>query len=434
MNKKLYLISPRDMRKNRADCVHIMKVCQQFAGQGYEVVLVTPRVFRPEYRVARRDIFQLYGMAETFRILELPTLLTDRTPNWLSRIQKAFAFGVFYLAEIIRGRLSRTATVYCKCYISTFPAINLRRLGLLKSRLFFEKAEFNASDRVHRLTAENVDGLVCGNQYIHDKVLVEYSISRKCLHRLSFGTQYPEITAHIASNPLTSRETLGLPVGKRLIMYAGKIGPGMLEIRYILEAAKLVPEEEFVLLGVNDDSRPWLVECLQNNQVRNVTLIGFQPLTRLYDYVNSADILLSYYDSFDQLSVTQRGPAKAGVYLSFGKPVIMADLPSLREWWSEQQIFFVPPDEPALLAERIRYIFAHPEEARKRAARCLEFAKANTYETSYSAVGGFMNSRRAIGSVGGADPAPRHSGQGPGARSSLATSEGRHHPLEKNLK
>jgi glycosyltransferase involved in cell wall biosynthesis len=409
--RRLYLVSPRDMRKNRADCVHMMKVCQQFAGQGYDVVLVTPRVFRAEYHVAREDIFQLYGLSETFRIVELPTLLTDRTPNWLSRIQKAIVFGLFYLAEIIRGRLGRAAILYCKCYISTFPAIVLRRLGLLKCRMFFEKAEFTAGNRSHRFTAENVDGIICGNQYIHDKTVAEYAIPCPQVHRLAFGTQFPEIAAHLAAHPAPDRETLGLPVGKRLVMYAGKIGPGMLEIRYILESAKLVPEVEFVLLGVNDDSRPWLTGYLQSNQLRNVTLIGFQPLTRLYDYVNSADVLLSYYDSFDQLSVTQRGPAKASVYLSFGKPVIMADLPSLREWWTDEQIFFVPPDRPDLLAEKIRFIFAHPEEARKRALQCREFAKANTYETSYAEVGRFMESDNlGVAVVGGPVSGDPHKG------------------------
>lgn len=53
---KLYYISTRDIRKNRADCVHVMRSCHEFVKNGFLVNLVTPRTFRSEYKKSKEEI------------------------------------------------------------------------------------------------------------------------------------------------------------------------------------------------------------------------------------------------------------------------------------------------------------------------------------------------------------------------------------------
>jgi glycosyltransferase involved in cell wall biosynthesis len=393
MDEKLYYISPRDVRKNRADAVHIMKSCDQFAESGFQVKLVTPRVSRSEYKVPREAVFGLYGLRERFELLELPTRLRDSSGTTNSRIQRCISAAMFYLHELARGRLDSRAIIYSKCYAAVYPALLLRRAGLLRNHIFFEKAEFVSGDRMHRFTAANVDGLLCINRYIHDKVIQDYGIPPERVVRLGFTTQHSEISAMLSGGRMRSRLELGLHIDGPIVTYAGKTSPQLLEVRYILEAAKRVPEYHFVFVGVKDRERPWFENYARENGLRNVTFVGFQPLETFYEYTNSADLLVSYYDSFDPLSVNQRSPAKLGVYLCLGKPIIMADLPSLREWWTDEQVYFVPPDHPELLAEKIRHVFAQPEEAREKGRKCLDFARNNTYETVYRAVAEFIRKR-----------------------------------------
>ena len=100
MIKKIYYISPRDMRKNRADAVHIMLTCDGFTKQGIIVELITPYVKRAEYKVAKSKIFDLYGLNESFSINELPTMINEyssySTNFFYIVINKFFFFFSFF--------------------------------------------------------------------------------------------------------------------------------------------------------------------------------------------------------------------------------------------------------------------------------------------------------------------------------------------------
>jgi len=92
---------------------------------------------------------------------------------------------------------------------------------------------------------------------------------------------------------------------------------------------------------------------------------------------------VSYYDTKDPMSVTQRSPGKLTLYACTGRPVISADLPSMRELLNEDEAFFVPPDNPDALASTIQSILDNPAEASRRGANCLEYAKRSDYVTRY---------------------------------------------------
>lgn len=71
---KVYYISPRDIRKNRADAVHVVLSCDAISKLGINVELVTPKVIRNEYHVDKKDVFSLYGISEpNFKLTELNT-------------------------------------------------------------------------------------------------------------------------------------------------------------------------------------------------------------------------------------------------------------------------------------------------------------------------------------------------------------------------
>jgi glycosyltransferase involved in cell wall biosynthesis len=166
----------------------------------------------------------------------------------------------------------------------------------------------------------------------------------------------------------------------------------MREILYILQAAQRLPKIRFAIVGIREISKKYFEEYLRRSNLTNVEFRDFQPLENFYRYVRAADVLISYYDSFDPLSPRQRVPAKAGIYLASGKPVVFADLPGLREWWDDSMVYFVPPDRPDLLAEKINYVIEHPEEAQLKAQRCLQFARENTYAKAYAEVSRFIRS------------------------------------------
>ncbi len=391
--KKLLYISPRDMRKNRADPVHIMMSCKAFVDNGWEVTLVTPRVKRKEYKeykVNKNEIWKLYNLTSIFKIIELPTFfLTDGSNQNFSRTIKFVCFFFYYLFNI-KSLRKETLVIYAKCYIGILPAILFKKIKLVKAKIIFEKAEFMRNNQYHKFINQNVDGIVAINQFIKENTTHHYKISPQNILKLPFATQTDFFVKRLSSNGKTVLHTTNKHY--KIITYGGKIYNSSKEVNYILDSAKYLEGKfiKFVLIGGTGSAVSFWENYCKVHRYTNITFKGYQSLENFYRYIHASDILVSYYDSFDSLSVNQRVPAKLSVYLSACKPIILSDLPSMREWFDDDMVFYVKPDRPDLLADMIKYIISHPEEATIKANKCLEFAKNNTYQSAYRIVSEFI--------------------------------------------
>ena len=147
---------------------------------------------------------------------------------------------------------------------------------------------------------------------------------------------------------------------------------------------------KFLLIGLKDESKKFFYELISEKKVNNIIFESFLPIEDFVQTLTIADVFISYYDSFDELSMYERIPGKSTFYLCYGTPTIFADLPSMREWVDDEMVYFVEPDKPELLAEKIKYIFDHPEEAKQKGRRCIKFAKENSYENSYKLITSFI--------------------------------------------
>jgi hypothetical protein len=97
-NNRLLYLSPRDMRKNKADALHIMRTCEAFKENGFNVTLITPRVYRREYKYRFNEIWDLYGIRnKLFPIIELPTLFFENRTKVLSKQIQLFIMHFLYM-------------------------------------------------------------------------------------------------------------------------------------------------------------------------------------------------------------------------------------------------------------------------------------------------------------------------------------------------
>ena len=372
------------MRKNRADPVHIIKECTEFQRYGFDVTLVTPRVSRKENVKNKSSIWGLFGIQKQFRIVELFTWYKDETASWIVRIQKFILFSLYFMGLLVFKNINKNCLIYSKCYVSVLPALFLKKTGLLKTPIAFEFATFTRKKWSHGIVAKSSDVLLFFNNYVKKKYIEEFKIDKNKIVQMGFFTQYNEYTNHIKNLGMTeTRKRLGIHSGKKIVMYTGKISPEMKEIQYLLKAAEIAEEYEFVLVGAKEEFKVYFDDYVKKQNLQNVTFKGFQPLKNIYEYIFCSDLLVSYYDSYDSLSVNQRSPAKSGIYICSGKPIIFADLPSLREIFTDDMVFFVPPDEPELLVDKIREIFSNPEITKGKNINAIRFAIENTYENSF---------------------------------------------------
>jgi glycosyltransferase involved in cell wall biosynthesis len=393
----LYFLSPRDVRRNRADAVSTMKSCREFARNDFQVTLVTPQVQRGWKGDAStlEGVWDLYGLSPTFKIIELPTTLREETKPLIARAQKFAAFSAYFAYLLLFQDLNGRGVVFSHCYIAITPALLLKRLGIMSCPTVLDVAVFEPSKRTHRWVARNVDGVVLYNDHIHAGYRREYGVSEGRIHHAPFPSQYEDFVRLVDSDRATCRADLGFKDDETLVMYCGKITPETREVEFILQAAALLRGEcRFVLVGLSEAARGHFERRLVDAELNHVEFRGFQPLVKFYRHVSCADVLLSYYDSSDPISVYQRVPAKATVYACAGRPVICSDLPSMRECFPHDAVYFVAPNRPSLLAEQIRRVLADPADAQARAARLLEFAKRNTFAASFQGTSRFLKAAR----------------------------------------
>ena len=150
-----------------------------------------------------------------------------------------------------------------------------------------------------------------------------------------------------------ARSLLGLPLDRKMAIYTGKIFWGYQEMEYLIQAAQLIPDVHFLLVGGRSDH----IERLQHRQKQegpaNLQFVGFVPPSQVQTYQMAADVLLSYYSSGTELN-RYRSPGKLFEYMASGRPIITGDYPVMREVLDKNMVIFVPPDSPQLLAKEIQ--------------------------------------------------------------------------------
>ena len=402
---KLYWISPRDVRKNRADAVRAMLDCAGFAKLGVDVTIVTPHVHRPEYPVTKDQVWQQYGVEPTFRIDELPTRYRDEgraTPRaWELnvRLQKTLAGAGYALKLAARSLRRREPTLFViHCMATGLPFVLLARLPLLRWKCFFMVGGFVRPRRLERFVARNCAGFLAGNEYLRREVAAAYALDRNRVFQ-----QWPYSYLEVLENADGADAWSHLDDGSRLVVYTGKIGyPPFPEVDLIVDAARQLPDVRFVLVGGNGESERVYADQCRALGIENVVWPGFQPLPRLLALVRRADVLVSYYPSSDPLAERSRIPAKFALYRCGGSPIVAADFPGIREVLGDDEGFFVPPDRPDELARTIQHVLANPEEARRKGTAALNKARRNSVTRYCSEALAFMVATPPAGSGAGA--------------------------------
>jgi glycosyltransferase involved in cell wall biosynthesis len=386
---KLYYLSIKDIRKNKADPVHVVKTCKEFVHNGFEVILVTPKIKRDNYKKKKDEVWDLYGIEKDFfKLVELPTFIFEKLGSKykvfdkINQLQQFIAFFIYLVVIKLFGKVKKGDIFYSKSYIFSYVLEIFRRARIFDNEHFFEYPIFSRYQNTHQFIFNNVDYIFVSNNYLKNILKDKYKVDDGKISLIGFISQFEDFKNKFISKD-EARVKLKIDKSKKIILYAGKLMSFSKEIDYIYETAKILNQYSFYIIGINEAERNKYLNETKLKGVYNINFVEFLPLETLFTYLQCADVLVSYYPSDNDFHRNQINPAKSTLYTISNRPVIMADLPSLRELLNDEHIFFVEPDNVEKLVDKINYVLQNQKESEIKATNALKYAKENTYVHKY---------------------------------------------------
>jgi glycosyltransferase involved in cell wall biosynthesis len=175
-----------------------------------------------------------------------------------------------------------------------------------------------------------------------------------------------------------ARRELGIEAGASVVVYTGGLlvwkGVGLL-----VDVARSMPELLFLIVGGMDEDVQRLRADLRG--AKNVRVEGFQPPERVVTYLAAADVGVVPNRSAPEISARYTSPLKVFEAMAVGLPLVVSDLPSLREILTpDEDAVFVDPDDASALRLGLARLLRKKELCDSIRARLLARAPRHTWD------------------------------------------------------
>ena len=177
-----------------------------------------------------------------------------------------------------------------------------------------------------------------------------------------------------------ARILLNLPRDKTILLYIGGFIPDR-GIYTLLEAARQNTHENwyFLFAGGTEDQQKALAHELRHDHIH---ARGRIPYEEVPVYLAAADVLLAAPSKkYDPLKKYLHGsPLKIPEYMHAERPIVITDLPMIREWVSEHEVFFFEPDNAADLLRAVERVFTDPVATEAKVKRAKSKVLRHTWQ------------------------------------------------------
>lgn len=317
------------MPTEKAHGAQIMRTCEALVRAGAEITLALPG----RSTSIKDDAFFYYDVKKNFSITPL------RVPDWVEFGRIGFLVSTFLFAR----RVSRLAAAERPNFIySRDKAVLLVLRYSSRIPLVWEVHSKEPRWAVWLLRGARFVAITSG---IQEELISQgipkggVCVAHDGINLDPFARQEPKESA---------RDRLGLPQSKKIVMYIGRLD-GWKGVNTLLEASLLLKSEIQVVVIGGESSQ---IEHLRSQYPR-VMFLGFLPYRDIAVNEAAADVLVLPNSAKDATSRKYTSPLKLFAYMASGVPMVVSDLPSLREVVSEQEVFFFKPDDAGSLAESL---------------------------------------------------------------------------------
>ncbi|MFX4243142.1 glycosyltransferase [Aliarcobacter butzleri] len=320
---KIVYISNSIIPSRTANSIHVMKMCQAFADNGHEVILLAPEYNNLEQNIS---VFEYYGVKQNFEIKYIKFLNVNKIWSFSYALNTYKFIKNLDNIDIVYGRDLKS------CFFATKTSKNIK--VEYEPHKPYDKHNFVDKYFLKRIVKES-----------NFKRLVVISEALKTLYKNNKYFRNTECyVAHDGADfPFNSDIIETIIDSKKLnIGYTGHLYQGR-GIDIILKIAERYLDINFHIVGGNPmDIKYWK----NKSSSKNVIYHGFVEPKSVYKYVNSFDILLAPYQN--KVSIAGRddsskymSPLKIFEYMASNKAIIVSDLDVLHEVLDSNQVEFV---------------------------------------------------------------------------------------------
>jgi colanic acid biosynthesis glycosyl transferase WcaI len=366
------------------------EMCDWFAARGHEVRVVTTPPYYPDWKV--RDGYSAWAWrGETIRGVRVTRcpLWVPKRPSGLKRALHLMSFALSSLPAMLWQAVAFRPQVVCVIK----PPMFAEPVGWLAARLsgavawlHVQDLDVDAAFDLGMLPGGGLKSVTLG---VDDWLLRRFdfatTISRRMQERLQRKGMpadktglYPNWVEAAAIQPQTGanpyRAELGIADGQIVALYSGNMGEKQ-GLDTLIDTARAVADDPriAVVLCGEGAARQRLEEGARG--LANVRFLPLQPLERLGDLLNLADVHLlpQRADAADLVM-----PSKLGGMLATGRPVVAGAHPGTQVATAVSDCgIVVPPDDGAAMAVALRQLAADPAARSRLGAQARRNALAD---------------------------------------------------------
>ena len=390
---KIFYFSIFDVFRARTNQIADIRLCEGFAQAGCNVEMITPYVYRPD-NMRRDEIFDFYGVETPFRLTILRTPFVDHM-RAIVVLPVMLAFVLLATLRILvvnRGELADTVVI-SRTPDLLLPVLVLKRLfRMRRGPLVVTWAHELIFRRRYEWVYRNSDAVVGTNSAITEDLVSKLGIAKERTAISLNPISESQLRGRVSRD--AARAALGLNVERPLVVYTGKVGVGIREIAYILEAAAMLPDYQFLFTGGKPEAVRHYKEQCERRGIRNVTFVGFlHDYSQVRNYQAASDVLVSYYTTEDHMT-RYNLPNKICEYMLSGSPIVSCDFPATRDVLNANNAIFVAPESADELVRGIRLAVENGELARAVAERAYQDVRQMTFRRRAESLVSFFRTLR----------------------------------------
>ncbi len=185
------------------------------------------------------------------------------------------------------------------------------------------------------------------------------------------------------------KEQVGFSKDKTILLYCGHLyrDRGIEDIIYVADYLRENHNLQFVLLGGANQDIAYYDSYIHRHypHLSNVIFLGHVSSELIPYYLKAADVIFATY-SRQCPTINHMSPMKLFESIATNIPMIIADVPRVRDIVNNTMVTFYQPDEAADLAAKTQWVLRNYPQARVKAEAAYVEAQKYTWQSRINAI------------------------------------------------